>query len=60
MSRRAANNADPARPDVRDEILFDHLDHLEAPEADEQALVIRPNDELRSWLGQNLSALRYA
>lgn len=57
LRRRAANDADPARAAVRDEILSDHLDRFEPPEADEHALVIRPGDEIRSWIGRNLSAI---
>lgn len=58
MRRRQANNADPTRPDVSDGVLFDHLDHFEPPEADEQALVIRPDDEIESWLRTFLESPR--
>lgn len=60
MLRRQANNADPTRPDVSDGILFDHLDQFEPPEADERALVIRPDDEVASWLRRNLSDINHA
>ncbi len=58
LRRREANNADSSRAGVRDEVLFDHLDHFEPPAPDERTLTIHPGDDAVAWVGVHLAPLR--